>query len=97
MMPHNKYQGSKPYGFRQEYFFLCFSLYVKRDCQGSHFWPQGYNLNKLGRGSLGDASYQISRLKALWFQTRIFFYVSSYISLCKMCDPGAIFGPPGII
>ena len=25
------------------------------------FWPQGYNLNKLGRGSLDDASYQISR------------------------------------
>ena len=28
---------------------------------GGHFWPQGYNLNKLGRGLLGDATYQISR------------------------------------
>ena len=24
------------------------------------FDPQGYNLNKFGRGSLGDATYQIS-------------------------------------
>ena len=27
-----------------------------------YFWPQGYNVNKLGRSSLGDASYQIQRL-----------------------------------
>ena len=33
-----------------------------------HFRPQGYNLNKLGRGLLGDATYQISKLWALWFQ-----------------------------
>ena len=25
-------------------------------------WPQGHYLNKLGRGSLDDATYQISRL-----------------------------------
>ena len=25
------------------------------------FWPQGYNLNKLGRGPSGDATYQGSR------------------------------------
>ena len=54
-----------------------------------HFWPHEYNFNKLGRGLLVDASYQISRLKALWFKTRRFFHVSPYISLCKTCDPGA--------
>ena len=27
-----------------------------------HFWPKGHNLNKLGKGLLGDATYQISRL-----------------------------------
>ena len=27
-----------------------------------HFWPKGYNLNKLGRGQLGDDTYQISML-----------------------------------
>ena len=26
-----------------------------------HFWPQGHNLNKLGSGPLGGATYQISR------------------------------------
>ena len=26
------------------------------------FWPKGFNLNKLGRGLLGDAIHQISRL-----------------------------------
>ena len=33
------------------------------------------------------------------FQTRRFFHVSLYISLCKTCDPQgrAIFGPKGII
>ena len=54
-----------------------------------HFWPQGHNLNKLGKGLLGDATFQISRLWALWFQTRIFFSRFPYISQCKTCDtPG---------
>ena len=26
----------------------------------SHFWPQGYNLNNLGRGRLDKAVYQIA-------------------------------------
>ena len=30
-------------------------------CSG-HFWHKGHNFNKLGKGSLGDAKYQISRL-----------------------------------
>ena len=59
----------------------------------------GHDLNKLGRGLLDDATYQISMLQALWFQTRRFFQCFSYISLCKTCDPrgGPIFGPRGII
>ena len=28
----------------------------------THIWPQGHNLNKLGRGLLGDATYQVSML-----------------------------------
>ena len=67
-----------------------------------HFSPKGYNLNKLGRGPLGDATYQISRLYtvyALWLKTRRFSHVFPYISLCKTCNPqsGAIFGPRDII
>ena len=46
--------------------FQCFiSLCITCDPQArDNFWPQGDNLNKLGRGPLGDATYQIS-IKAL--------------------------------
>ena len=37
-----------------------------------HFWPQGYNLNNIGRGLLGEAMYQISKALAFWFQIRRF-------------------------
>ena len=59
--------------------FLCFpyiSLCKICDCQG-------HNLNKLGKGPLGDAAILISRLLALWFQTRRFFHVFPYISLIQ--------------
>ena len=63
MMLHTKYEGSRPCGFRQEDFFMVFPIqaYVKHVTPGvGQFWPEGYNLNKKpGRGSLGDASYQI--------------------------------------
>ena len=65
MMLHIKYQGFGPYGFRQEDFFHIFPIqaYVKHVIPGAGpFWPKGYNLNKLGRGPLGDATYKISRL-----------------------------------
>ena len=61
MMLHTKYQGSRPCGFRQEDFFT-FSLYKPMSNNlPPGAGPQGYNLNKLGRGPLGDAVYQISR------------------------------------
>ena len=55
-------------------------------------------MNKLGRGTLGDAINHISRLYALRFQTRRFFNVFPYISKCKICDHQrrAIFSPRGI-
>ena len=43
--------------------FLLILVYVKHVTPGvGHFWPHGHNLNKLGRGLLGDATYQISKL-----------------------------------
>ena len=43
-----------------------FYLYVKNANPGmGPFWPQGHNLNKLGRCPLDDATYQISKLYAL--------------------------------
>ena len=50
------------------------------------FWPQGHNLNKLGRGLLGDATYLISGLYALCHED---FLTFPNISLYKTCDPGA--------
>ena len=64
MMLHTKYQGFKPSGFRQEDFFRVYPIkaYVKHVTSGrGHFWPQGRNLNTLGRCPLGDATYQISK------------------------------------
>ena len=61
--------------------------FVKHVTQGAGpLWPQGHTLNKVGKGPLGDATYQISRLYALWFPTGRFFHVFPYISLCKTCD-----------
>ena len=55
----------------------------------------GYMWNKFARGPLSDATYQISVLQDLWFQTR-FFFMFPYISLCKTCDPAAEpFSAPG--
>ena len=64
MMLHTKYQGSRPCGFRPEDFFIFLPIkaYEKPVTPGrGHFWPQGYNLNKLDRGPLDDTSYCISR------------------------------------
>ena len=60
MMPHTKYQDSMPGGFGQVKNFML-ALY-KSICKTydpfrrHHFWPQCYNLNKLGRGSTDDAT-----------------------------------------
>ena len=62
MMLHTKYQGSMPYDFRQEYFFRFFpNISLCKACHslgGAILGPK----DKSGRGPLGDATYQISRL-----------------------------------
>ena len=70
------------------------------DLGPGHFWPQGHNLNKLGRGPLGDAihtNHQDSR--PYGFRQEDFFMFLLYVNQCKACAPwgGAIFGPSGII
>ena len=43
--------------------------------------PQGHGLHNFGRGPLDDATCQISKLYAIWFQRRRFFnfsYISQY-------------------
>ena len=50
MMLHTKYQDSRPLGFRQEYFFMFFPkpMLTCTPWGVGNFWPQGYNVNKLG-------------------------------------------------
>ena len=61
-----KYQYSRPYDFRQEDFFMFFT--IKANVKNvtppgrGHFLPQGHKMNKLGRGPPSDATYQISIL-----------------------------------
>ena len=66
MMLHTKYQGSRPNDFRQEDFFHVFpniSLCQICDPWVEPKWPQGHNLNKIGRGPRGDAT--LPHIKAL--------------------------------
>ena len=83
-MLHTKYQGSRPCGFRQDFFHIASVKHVTPGL--GHFWPQGYNLNKLDRGLLGDTIYQISRVSAYWFQTRRFLKFSSRKSIFSHFD-----------
>ena len=64
-MLYTKYQSFRPSRFREEGFwslpslFLCSNLWPPGRGQ---FWPLEDHLNKLDRGSLGDATHQISKL-----------------------------------
>ena len=70
MITHTKNQGSRPCSFRKEDFFIDF-LYISV-CKIS---DPLYRPKRLGRGPLDDATHQISRLQALWFQTQRFLMV----------------------
>ena len=79
VMPQTQYQCFRPCGFRREDFF--------------HF--SCFSYISLGRGSLGNATYQISRLLAFWLQTR-FFHVFPIYAFEKHVNPGGgHFGPMG--
>ena len=81
MMRHTKYQGSRPFDFRQEDFNHVFPIeaYVKYVTRGlAIFGPRGTILTIL----VDDATDQITRLYALWFKTRLFFSSFPYKGLC---------------
>ena len=86
-------QTNEEVSLRQCHLILMFNNLARIKSTRDHAPQGGANLNKLGRRPLGDAICQISRLEALWFQARRFFYVFHYISQCKACDPrgGALF------
>ena len=59
MILHTKYQGSRPFCFRQEDFFIFLPIlvYVKHMTPGwGYFWPHGHSFNQLVRGIQGDAT-----------------------------------------
>ena len=63
-----------------------------------HFWPKGYNLNKLGRGPLGDATYHISMVLGQVVSDMFFFHIFPIKAYVKHKTPAAnIFGPRAII
>ena len=61
------------------------------------FWPQGHQMNKLGRGPLGDATYKISKLCTFQFQRRWFLKFSFFVPIFQTCDPRGMgqFWPKG--
>ena len=53
-----------------------------------HFWPQGNNLNKLSRGSLGEAMYQnIKDLGLLLSEKNIFIKFFPLLVYVKQVTP----------
>ena len=50
------------------------------------FWPEGYNLKNFGNGPLSEATYQITKTSAFWFQTRRFLKVFPMLVYVKR-DP----------
>ena len=69
-MLHTKFQASEPSGSKEED-FLIYSIHFYGSNLGplarGHLGPWDLHLNKLGRGALGNATYQISNTWAMWF------------------------------
>ena len=86
-MLHAKYQGSMV-SDKKFFYVLPIQADVRHVTTGAWpFRPQGHNLNTFGKSLLGDTTYQILRLKALWFQN-FFFLRFAYIRL-RILPPGA--------
>ena len=80
-------------------FLLCSYAQTCDPRGGARFDLRGHTLNRLGRGPLGDATYQISKLCTFLFQRRRFLKFSVFVPMFQYCDPrgGVIFDPRGII
>ena len=63
------------------------------------FWPQGHFMNKLGRGSQGDATYKIWNLYAFQFQRRRILKIGLFVPMFQLVTPGVglVLAPRGII
>ena len=66
--------------------FQCSNLWPRGRGQ---FWPQVHHMNKFGRGSLGDATYQISKLYVFQFQRRRILKFSFFVPMFQLVTPWA--------
>ena len=64
--------------------FLCFELVT---LGAGPLWPQGHHMNNLGRGPLGDATYQISKLYSFYLQRRRFSNILLFLSFWLSWQP----------
>ena len=53
-------------------------------------WPQKHHMKKLGRGSQGDAAYQISKLYPFQFQRRRILKMGFFVPMFELVAPGAV-------
>ena len=60
-MLHTKFQAPEPSSSGEEDFEVYFIFEPKTPRRRAYNGPQGHHSNKLGRGPLGNATYQISR------------------------------------
>ena len=77
-MLHTKYEGSRAYGFRQEDFFMFLYLLKHVTPMVGSFLANWYNLNKLGRSRLGDATYQYQGSRPYGFRQEDFLMISLF-------------------
>ena len=102
MMLYTKNHGSRPCGFKQEDFFMFLPIkaYVKPvTLRQGHFWPKGYNSNKLGKSLLDDTTYKKQGSRPCGFRLEDFFMflpIKAYIKYLTP-GPGPIFSPRAII
>ena len=78
-MLHTKFQASEPSGSEEEGFWIYFYAFLW--FQPGTSWPGAilnpgiFVLNKLGKGPLGNAIYQISSIWAKWLWRRRFLNI----------------------
>ena len=90
-MLHIKYQSSMPSSFREELFWSFHFLFPCSNLRSpgrGKFWAKGHHMNKLGRGTLGNATHQISKLHAFQFQRDRILKLVCFVLMFHLVSPG---------
>ena len=91
-----------PSSFRKNNFEIFIPCSYVQNCDPlgwGKFWAKGHHMNKLGKGVLGNATYQISKLHALHFQRRKVLKIGCFVPMFHLVTLRcrANFDPRGII